>query len=56
LVPLNSALGLHDDPQRTLVFAKPSQYLLYRVNHMELLCNPKVAQKMVAWLAPVATD
>ena len=54
LVPLNSALGLHDDAQRSLAFAKPSQYLLYRVNHMELLCNPKVAQKMVQWLTPVA--
>jgi pimeloyl-ACP methyl ester carboxylesterase len=54
LVPLDSALGKHDDPKRTLVFAKSSQYVLYRVNHMELLSSPKVSQKLVEWLAPPA--
>jgi pimeloyl-ACP methyl ester carboxylesterase len=51
LVPLNSALGLHDNPQRSLVFAKASQAVVYKLNHMELLTSPVVAQKMLNWLA-----
>ena len=50
LVPLHSALGLHDDPQRSLRFAKKSQLLVYRMNHMQLLSSPAVAQQMVRWL------
>lgn len=52
LVPLDSALGNHGDPLRTLVFAKPSQWVIYRVNHMELLSSPQVSQKLVEWLTP----
>ncbi|MDE2417498.1 MAG: alpha/beta hydrolase [Burkholderiales bacterium] len=52
LVPLDSALGRHDDPERTLVFAKPSQWVVYRVNHLELLSSPLVSQKLVEWLTP----
>jgi len=51
LVPLNSALGLHDDPKRTLVFAKSSQCVVYKLNHMALLSSPAVTQKMLGWLA-----
>jgi len=51
LVPLHSALGQHDDPARSLVFAKPSQWIAYRMGHLELLSSPKVTEKMVAWLA-----
>ena len=50
LVPLHSALGLHDDPQRSLHFAKKSQLVVYRINHMQLLSSPEVTQQMVAWL------
>ena len=50
LVPLHSALGLHDDPQRSLHFAKKSQLVGYRMNHMQLLSSPAVAQQLVAWL------
>ncbi len=50
LVPLHSALGLHDDPQRSLRFAKKSQLIAYRMNHMQLLSSPAVAQQMVVWL------
>lgn len=52
LVPLDSALGKSDDPLRTLVFAKPSQWVVYRTNHMELLSSPLVSQKLVEWLTP----
>ena len=52
LVPLPSALGQHDDPLRTLVFAKASQWIAYRTNHMALLSSPEVSRQMVAWLTP----
>ena len=52
LVPLASALGLHDTPQHSLHFAKKSQLIAYRTNHMQLLSSPAVAQQMVAWLRP----
>ena len=51
LVPLHSALGQHQEPGRNLVFAKPSQWIGYRMNHMQLLSSPEVAQKLANWLA-----
>jgi pimeloyl-ACP methyl ester carboxylesterase len=50
LVPLDSALGQHSQPQRSLVFAKTSQWVAYRMNHMELLSSPKVTNKLLEWL------
>ena len=52
LVPLHSALGQHDDLQRTLVFAKNSQCIVYRTSHMALLSSPEVSDKIVQWLTP----
>ncbi|MDR3451496.1 MAG: alpha/beta hydrolase [Rhodoferax sp.] len=52
LVPLNSALGQHDDRRRSLVFAKASQWIAYRTSHMALLSNPAVTQQLVRWLTP----
>ena len=52
LVPLRSALGLHDDAKRSLVFAKTSQCIAYRMNHMELLHRPEVTRQLLTWLAP----
>ena len=52
LVPLHSALGQHHDAQRNLAFAKASQWIAYRTNHMELLTSPEVTRQMVQWLAP----
>jgi len=51
LVPLHSALGQHDDAQRTLQFSTASQWIAYRMNHLELLSNPDVSRQMVQWLA-----
>ncbi|MBA4262756.1 MAG: permease, partial [Comamonadaceae bacterium] len=50
LVPLNSALGQHDEPARRLVFAKGSQFIAYRTGHLDLLSSPQVAAQMLAWL------
>lgn len=52
LVPLNSALGQHTEARRTLVFAKTSQRVMYRLNHMELLSAPQVGDQLIAWLTP----
>ena len=50
LVPLHSALGQHTDPQRTLVFAKDAERILYRTSHMALLDSPEVTQQLLDWL------
>ncbi len=52
LVPLNSALGQHDDPRRSLAFAKTSQWIAYRTKHMALLGSPAVTRQLLRWLAP----
>jgi pimeloyl-ACP methyl ester carboxylesterase len=52
LVPLRSALGQHDDPLRSLGFAKTSQTIAYRTNHMQLLSSPEVTRQLVLWLGP----
>jgi hypothetical protein len=50
LVPLNSALGVHSDPARSLVFAKSSQLIVYRTNHMALLGSAEVSEQLLTWL------
>jgi hypothetical protein len=52
LVPLNSALGHHDDERRKLLFSEDSQWIAYRMNHMDLLTSPEVTRQMVQWLTP----
>jgi pimeloyl-ACP methyl ester carboxylesterase len=50
LVPLNSALGQHDEPARCLRFARESQHIAYRTGHLDLLSSPTVAAQLLAWL------
>ena len=50
LVPLPSALGQHTDASRSLQFAKASQRIVYRTNHMQLLSSPEVGAQLVQWL------
>ncbi len=52
LVPLHSALGVHDDAARHLVFAPERQRIVYRTNHMQLLSSPLVTQQLLDWLTP----
>jgi pimeloyl-ACP methyl ester carboxylesterase len=52
LVPLHSALGQHDDARRSLAFAKASQWIAYRTNHLQLLSSPEVTQQLLRWLTP----
>jgi hypothetical protein len=55
LVPLNSALGKHDDPAHRLAFAPDHQCVLYRTGHLALLSSPKVTAQLERWLVPGAT-
>ncbi len=51
LVPLDSALGRHADPARTLAFAKDRQWIGYATNHLDLLSSPEVFAQLRRWLA-----
>jgi pimeloyl-ACP methyl ester carboxylesterase len=50
LVQLDSALGQHKDPNRTLNFKESNTYISYETSHMELLSNIKVYNKLKEWL------
>ena len=50
LVPLHSALGIHDDPQRTLGFAKARQAVFYRLGHLDLLADAGAARQLQEWM------
>jgi hypothetical protein len=50
VVPLRSALGQHKQVKRSLSFAKSSQFIAYRTNHMDLLYSPEVLDQIVLWL------
>ena len=52
LVPLHSALGIHDDAKRTLGFAKSRQAVFHRMGHLALLGDAGVAQQVEQWLQP----
>jgi hypothetical protein len=50
LVSLESALGLHAEPERCLAFAPENQWIAQGMNHMELLSRPEVGRQLVRWL------
>ena len=50
LVPLASALGRHDDPQRTLAFADDHRWIGRRIGHLELLSRRRVYTQLRRWL------
>ncbi len=56
LVSLESALGQHAEPARTLAFAPENQWIAQGVNHMGLLHRPEVARQLVRWLRARASD
>lgn len=51
LVPLDSALGRHADPARTLAFPADRQWTGHRMNHLELLNRPEAYAALKKWLA-----
>lgn len=50
LVPLHSALGIHDDAVRSLNFAKDRQAVFYRLGHLALLGDAGVARQVAQWM------
>lgn len=52
LVTVDSALGRHRDPGRTLGFAPSQQFVSHGTGHLELLNHPAVAAQLRQWLVP----
>jgi len=52
LVPLDSALGRHDDPKLALSFAKSRQWVGRGISHWDLLSHPTVYSHLRDWLVP----
>jgi len=51
LVPVMSALGLHDDAKRVLPIPASHQSVFYGVNHFDLLDSPQVYERIYGWLS-----
>jgi pimeloyl-ACP methyl ester carboxylesterase len=51
LVPVDSALGRHKDPRRTLAFPKSHQWVGNGLSHFDLLNAPAVYHQIRQWLA-----
>jgi pimeloyl-ACP methyl ester carboxylesterase len=51
LVSVNSALGIHKDPARTLAFPEAHRSIAYGTGHLELLGSVPVFETMRAWLS-----
>jgi hypothetical protein len=53
-VSVSSALGLHDDPRRSLSFPESRQWIGYGMNHLDLLGRPEVSDRIRRWfMAPI---
>ena len=50
LVPLDSALGRHKDPSRTLLFPKDHQWIGFEMGHLKLMGDPGVYAQLRNWL------
>ena len=51
IVPVNSALGRHEDPGMTLSFGESRQWIGYNMNHFDLLSEPAAYEQIRRWLA-----
>ena len=51
LVPLDSALGRHEDARRALAFAAENTWIAYETNHLALLESEAVGEQLRRWLA-----
>lgn len=50
LVTIQSALGIHAKPERTLVFPRNAQWTAWRTNHLALLDSAAVNAQLLRWL------
>lgn len=51
LIPLDTALGIHEQQSRVLAFPKSRQWVAYGIHHLDLLGRLEVYDKIRAWLA-----
>lgn len=51
LVPLDSALGRHAQPDRALAVPAERQWIGYQVGHLQLLSSPEVYARLRDWLS-----
>jgi pimeloyl-ACP methyl ester carboxylesterase len=51
LVPVSSALGQHEDPQRCLDFDPGRQAVVFQSGHLDLLSSPEVFDRICHWLS-----
>ncbi|CAM3446261.1 alpha/beta hydrolase [Corallococcus sp. ZKHCc1 1396] len=51
LVPVDSALGRHLQPELTLRFPEANQRIILRANHLDLLNHPEVYDALRSWLS-----
>ena len=56
LVPLDSALGRHPDPQRCLAFPEDQTWIGPGLGHLELLTRPEVYERLRRWLREGAQE
>jgi pimeloyl-ACP methyl ester carboxylesterase len=50
LVPLDSALGRHPDPERTFAIPAKRQWVGHEIGHLELMHRPEVYAQLGKWL------
>ncbi|NNF34273.1 MAG: alpha/beta hydrolase [Saprospiraceae bacterium] len=50
MVSLNSALGIHKDPEKSLEFKKKNTWISEETTHSELLSNKYVFNKLASWM------
>ena len=55
LVRVDSALGRHRDPARTLAFAADHRRVMRGVGHLELIWSDEVFDQLAKWLGPGST-
>jgi pimeloyl-ACP methyl ester carboxylesterase len=51
LVPVNSALGRHEEAGKTLPFPESRQWIASGITHFDLLSRPEAYEKIREWLA-----
>lgn len=51
LVPVDSALGRHADPSRTLAFPPSHRWIVHDTGHLALQTRPEVTGRLVRWLS-----
>ncbi len=56
LVSVNSALGIHPDPSRSLPLGEDCRWVGYDTGHLDLLGSPDVYAQIKAWLGGAETE